>query len=403
MKSNIVPILRFKNELGKEYVEWKQGKLREISEEVIEESKKIKRILNISSINNGFVEKLLESEEESNKYILLHKDEFSYNRRNSKTFKYGCIYKLNISEALVPKTYISFKIKNQNVNFYEQLFLHKYLDKQISKLVYSTDGMDGILNISSKKFFDLCIPIPSIEEQNRICEFFSKLDLLINKQNKKLEYLNKLKKVLLEKIFRLKLRFNLNGDLCKQWEIKKLGDLGKFYRGHLYTSKDMSSEGLLVLRSSNIVGNKINYDSLQFVNNKCKEEIELKNGDIIICMSSGSKELVGKNAQYIEGKYKHVTVGIFCSIFRTNNILIKYLLQTQKYYDYLSTMLSGKNINNIKKSDLNKLSFRIPKSYEEQKKIGDFLYNLDEIINKESMKLERLYVLKKGLIRKMFI
>jgi len=111
-----------------------------------------------------------------------------------------------------------------------------------------------------------------------------------------------------------KLRFP---EFEQSWEEIPLGELGQFFRGLTYGADDVASEGLLVLRSSNIQGGQLVLDSdLVFVTKRCPPEMCLKRGDIAICMSNGSKALVGKSGEFHNDYPGELTVGAFCSIFR---------------------------------------------------------------------------------------
>ena len=75
-----------------------------------------------------------------------------------------------------------------------------------------------------------------------------------------------------------KLRFP---EFEQSWEEIPLGELGQFFRGLTYGADDVASEGLLVLRSSNIQGGQLVLDSdLVFVTKRCPPEMCLKRGDI---------------------------------------------------------------------------------------------------------------------------
>ena len=53
------------------------------------------------------------------KYILLKKGDFAYNKGNSNLYEMGCIYHLNEESALVPFVYICFRSKGSvNIDFY---------------------------------------------------------------------------------------------------------------------------------------------------------------------------------------------------------------------------------------------------------------------------------------------
>ena len=155
------------------------------------------------------------------------------------------------------------------------------------------------------------------------------------------------------------------------WECKPLGKLGLFLRGLTYSANDVVNDnnGLLVLRSSNIQDNNLILDKdLVYVKKNCQEELLLKKGDIVICMSNGSKALVGKNAEY-KGNYSknlHLTVGAFCSIFRPDTNFCKYLFKTESYDRFVAFSIGGGNINNLKNSILEKYIVAIPQLPQEQ-------------------------------------
>ena len=231
------------------------------------------------------------------------------------------------------------------------------------------------------------------------------LDKRIEQQEQKIALLKDYKKGIMQKIFSQKIRFkDDNGNDYPDWEEKKLGEIGVFYRGHSYKASDVSNEGLLVLRSNNILNDSITLNTgLQYVTKKCNNEIILENNDIVICMANGSKNLVGKSGIFHkENEFQTVTAGAFCSIYRTQNSLSRYLFQTDKYKKYLSILFSGTNINNLKNSDLEELKFKLPKRAEEER-IFLLFQKLDINIEKQEGILESLKNQKEVLLHKMFI
>ena len=208
--------------------------------------------------------------------------------------------------------------------------------------------------------------------------------------------MNKIKKILPELRFP---EFKNDGE----WKFIKLKQLGTFYRGLTYGAEDTASNGLLVLRSGNIQDhNLVLNNNLVFVDKECPENLKLQNGDIVICMSNGSKALVGKNAEYKGGYEGNITVGAFCSILRPKNSFTKYLLQFDAYQDFIALSIGGGNINNLKNSDLEEFSCLAPKNRKEQQCIAACLSSLDELISAHSQKLELLKAHKKGLMQNLF-
>ena len=193
------------------------------------------------------------------------------------------------------------------------------------------------------------------------------------------------------------------GRIPKDWDLIKLSELGKFYRGHTYSAKNVKSNGLLVLRSTNIQkGKLVLHKDLVFVDKECKEDILLRNGDLVLCMANGSKRLVGKSAKYFGEDRKDVTIGAFCSIYRSENMLISYVFESYLYNKYLQITLAGSTINNLKNSELEKFAFPFPNDIEEQQKIAAILSTVDEQISTIDKIIEKSKELKKGLMQKLF-
>ena len=188
-----------------------------------------------------------------------------------------------------------------------------------------------------------------------------------------------------------------------EWESVPLGSLGKFFRGLTYGSNDVADGGLLVLRSSNIQGGRLILDSdLVFVAKQCPSDLRLRRGDVVICMSNGSKALVGKSAELDRDYSGELTVGAFCSIFRPLIHFAKIAFDTQQYADFVSIGIAGGNINNLKNSDLEAFEFHIPQEEAEQQKIAACLSSLDTLITAEAQKLDTLKTHKKGLMQQLF-
>lgn len=187
------------------------------------------------------------------------------------------------------------------------------------------------------------------------------------------------------------------------WNQKALGTLGQFTRGLTYGADDVAPQGLLVLRSTNIQdGTLILHRDLVFVGKECPPTLRLRQGDIAICMSNGSKALVGKSAEYAGNYPADLTVGAFCSFFRPAVSFAKLAFQSKEYESYVGDLIAGGNINNLNNSVLEKFYFSIPPTEAEQQKIAECLSTLDELIGAESQKLDTLNAHKKGLMQQLF-
>ena len=192
-----------------------------------------------------------------------------------------------------------------------------------------------------------------------------------------------------------------------EWEEKTLGEVGVFVRGLSYSKGDVTTDesSTLVIRSNNIIqdGAVDCKNGLQFVNKAPSSDQVLKKGDIVICLSNGSSNLVGKSASF-DGEYASIaTVGAFCGIYRSSAPITKYLVQTQAYKKSIDLIKQGGNgaLANLYGRDILGLKFLFP-CYAEQQKIVECLSTADEMIFAQEKKVDTLKNHKKGIIQHLF-
>ena len=186
-------------------------------------------------------------------------------------------------------------------------------------------------------------------------------------------------------------------NLPSGWKVVKLGEIGKIVNGLTYSPENVSNNGLLVLRSSNISDNSIvlNNDDV-YVKGISKFNKTLEN-DILICVRNGSKNLIGKNALITE-KYKDLAFGAFMAIFRSNyNLFLIHIFKTNTFFKQVKNDL-GATINSINNGNL--LNFKIPlPPLDEQEKIAEILSTWDEAINLTINLIESKKQFKKALMQ----
>ena len=191
-----------------------------------------------------------------------------------------------------------------------------------------------------------------------------------------------------------KLRFYEFND---EWKKEKLNKHASFLQGLTYNPKDISEEGVIVLRSSNIQNSSISYNDIIKVNINIPEKLKIHENDILMCVRNGSKKLVGKTALLGKSEEK-CTWGAFMNIIRPveNNKFIYYYLNSPYFYKHIWKDLGTATVNQITKQTLDSFKLNIP-TVTEQKKIGNMLSLLDRKIELQSKKIEALKLYKKGL------
>ena len=164
------------------------------------------------------------------------------------------------------------------------------------------------------------------------------------------------------------------------WHVKRLGDIGECIIGLTYKPANVKSNGLLVLRASNIRSGGLAFDDNVFVDVDVPDRIIVRKDDILICVRSGSRELIGKCA-LIDESAEGMTFGAFMSVFRTGHARFVF---HQFQSDLVKKQIqknSGATINQITNKNLNSFQIPIPATRREEEAIAAALSDVDTLIS----------------------
>lgn len=186
-----------------------------------------------------------------------------------------------------------------------------------------------------------------------------------------------------------------------------VSNIAKQIRGVSYKPvdlhNDLNKDSVILLRANNISDGKINFDDVVYVDKKkVSSEQYLQKGDILICASSGSKNLVGKAAS-VSFDIK-CTFGAFCKVIRPISKYANYLgmyFQSNIYRRIISNVAIGANINNIRNEHIDSLELSIY-SDDKNNEIVSLLDTLQSIITHRRTQLEKLDLLVKARFVEMF-
>lgn len=227
--------------------------------------------------------------------------------------------------------------------------------------------------------------ITSLKEQQKIGQFFSKLDRQIELEEQKLSLLEEQKKGYMQQIFSQKLRFkDENNNDYPEWKERKLYEVVK------YLSSKRSSNNY----SENIMqGDYPVYDAIQEISKDVNFDIKepyisiLKDGAGVgrLNLRPGKSSVIG-------------TMGYLLP----ENIDINFLFYYLKTMNF-NKFVIGSTIPHLYFKDYSKETIFVPKNEEEQFKIGSFFIKLDKVIENKSDKIELLKERKKGFLQRMFV
>lgn len=184
-----------------------------------------------------------------------------------------------------------------------------------------------------------------------------------------------------------------------------LGEIANVVRGVTFSKADaifQPSAGFLpVLRAGNIQDSLLLNEDLVYVpREKVDQKQLLRRDDIVICMSSGSSEVVGKTAiaeQDWEGSFGAFCAGIRANPKKCDPVYLFYYLRSPIFRAWTQNS-SGANIKNIRKSELDLFEVPIP-PLPEQRRIAAILDKADAIRRKR----EQLLAMTDNLLKSAFL
>ena len=188
----------------------------------------------------------------------------------------------------------------------------------------------------------------------------------------------------------------------------KIKDIAAQIRGVSYHPEDLhdtlDENSVILLRANNIKDGKLILDDAVYVSkSKVAEHQYLQTGDILICASSGSKELVGK-AAFVDSVKNPMTFGAFCKVVRPQPEYSEYLghyFNSPVYRRKISALSAGANINNIKNEHIDNLDIQLVNE-KERREIITILNELNMLISLRKQQLSKLDELVKARFVEMF-
>lgn len=275
-------------------------------------------------------------------------------------------------------------IRSEYSSFVNALLDTSAFENEVAKNMGAT-----INQITGYMFSKMEFMIPSEEEQQKIGEYFSNLDNLITLHQRKYDKLTKVKKSMLEKMFPKngtnvpEIRFK---GFTDAWEQRKVKDLCSISTGKSNTQdKDEDGEYPFFVRSPIIErSTKYLYD----------EEAVITVGDGV-----GT----GKVFHYVNGKYDlHQRCYRMYDFTSELNAHYFYHVFSKLFHNRVMAMTAKTSVDSVRLEMIADMEIPLP-NIDEQREIGAYLDNLDNLITLHQRKLEKLKILKKACLEKMFV
>ena len=189
------------------------------------------------------------------------------------------------------------------------------------------------------------------------------------------------------------------------WEQRKLGEMGQTYTGLSGKTKDDFGHGQArFVTYMNVFSNPISNPEMTEPIEIDPKQNEVEVGDVFFTTSSETPEEVGMSSILLEKRGK-TYLNSFCFGFRPSEKIdsyyLAYMLRSESTRAKIILLAQGISRYNISKNKVMEIAVSLP-SLDEQKMIGQYFSQLDNLITLHQRKFEKLTNVKKSMLEKMF-
>lgn len=362
-------------------------------------------------INNGYInwksaDQINQFRYEESPEIALEKDDIIFSKDGA--LGNPALVKELPKPSTINSTMMLVRLNSKTIS--PDFFYQILLGPSFNKLIYLKVSGSSIPHLFQSDMKEFRFHAPTINEQKKIGNFFSKLDHQIELEEEKLELLEQQKKGYMQKIFSQELRFkDENNNNYPEWYLKKLNELGNTFTGLSGKTKDDFGYGDGVfITYMNVFKNTIaKSDMIENVNIEPTEnQNRVQYGDILFTTSSEVPNEVGMSSIWLFNQ-DNVHLNSFCFGFRVvvnyiNPLYLARYLRSEEMRRIITILAQGSTRFNISKKEMMNLNIKVP-HMDEQNKIVNFFNKIDKLILKQSEKINLLKQRKQGLLQKMFV
>ena len=409
------PRVRFRQIDGSGYPAWKEVILGDIAKRITRKNSQNEtdRPLTIASIE-GLVDqrtyfgKAVASKDMSG-YFLLKKGEYAYNKSYSVGYDYGSIKRLDKYDMGALSTlYICFALnEGENSDFYDCYFNGLSWYNQMSEICAEGARNHGLLNVSVNEFFKIKLMIPSsLEEQQKIADFFGSVDDVISSCEAEIENLEMQKKSAMQQIFSQAVRFKKqDGSEFSDWVLRPLNyylsENKERNKNRQYTKEDVMS----VSKDFGVI-NQIAYLRKSLAGEDLSNYHCVYKGNVVYTKSPLGKQPYGIiKASKVDGIVSTLYAVYYCNKLALPEFIDLYFSRDAELNNYLKPLVNIGAKHDMKVNNDVAISGMVtfPTDIEEQRLIVDLFADFDDAIAAAKRELELWKDLKKGLLQQMFV
>jgi type I restriction enzyme S subunit len=404
------PLIRFNGYTSA----WGQRKLSEISDKVIE--KNASRLYSETLTNSAeygivsqreFFDKDISNEENIDGYYIVRNNDFIYNPRISSFAPVGPIKRNTLGRnGVMSPLYYVFRTHDIEPTYLEHFFSgtgwHRFM-----KLNGDSGARSDRFSIKDSVFRELPLPYPSLDEQQKIGEFFDTIGNLVTLHRRECDKTVNIKKAMLEKMFpkdgadKPEIRF---AGFAGAWEQRKLSELAEFSKGQGYSKGDLRENGTpIILYGRLYTQHETVISEVDTFAIKKEKSVFSKGKEVIVPASGETAEDIAR-ASVVENA--GILLGGDLNILKPqpeiDPAFLAITISNGTQQKELSRRAQGKSVVHIHNADLQEVLLVYP-TLDEQRKISAVFRDLDRLVTLHRRELVNLQNMKNALLEKMFV
>lgn len=256
----------------------------------------------------------------------------------------------------------------------------------------------SVTNLYFEKLKNIDVSFPSIREQEMIAAYFENIDNLITLHQRKCDETKKLKKFMLQKMFpkkdakKPKIRF---AGFTNDWEQRKLNEVAEF------NPKSELPDEFEYVDLESVVGTEMISHRTETKDSAPSRAQRLAQPGDVFFQTVRPYQKNNYLFSKLDNNYVFST-GYAQMRPNIDTAFLMSFLQTDSFVKIVLDNCTGTSYPAINSSDLSNLEISLPKSFEEQKKVGKTIISIDNLITLHQRKCDELKEFKKYMLQNMF-
>ena len=327
-------------------------------------------------------------------YNIVEPNSFAYNPARINVGSLG--YYEGTENVIVSSLYEVFK----TAEYVDDRFLWHWLKSpELPKWIGKLQEGSVRLYFYYDKLCECVLQIPSIEEQRKISKSLDSLDHLITLHQRKCDKLKELKKHMLKKMFPKNNEkfpeYRFDG-FTDPWEQRKLGELA------LFNPKDELPQTFEYVDLESVVGTEMLSHRTEVKSSAPSRAQRLAHtGDLFY----QTVRPYQKNNYLFEKPDNNYVFSTGYAQMRpyVDGYFLLSLVQSERFVKVVLDNCTGTSYPAINANDLAEIEVAVPSDESEAQKIGTIFRSIDHLITLHQRKVDNLKILKKFMLKKMFV